>query len=430
MIILKQKRSQILSHREEVITKPYVDIVIPTLDNHGMLLGCLQSLFENSMPVLFRVLIVNNGQPGTLDSLIKEDGSIKVYDMGENKGWEGGINAVLSELDAEFVMLLNDDTHIPPNDPTWLQKMLSCFSDPNVGAVGPSSNFVMQKQNMFMGGLPRQINVPVLIGLCFLMKTKLFRELDGLGKDLPGGDDLDLSMRIEKRGLKLRCIREVFVFHHGGSTGRRVYGSYWDSELHQDRTNIELIRRNGLREFMRCRYGRHETVIPTKFEGLIQDAEGLFVTEHTIGDTVADIGCGDNKTQSNYIGVDVFPKGENIPTLGNRKSEADIVASVDGLPFKDGELDTLIARHILEHVVNTISNIREWGRTIRQGGRLIIATPDESRVKCIPLNPEHVHAFTTKSLTDLVLAALPDFKEIKSEAINNGMSIVGVYERK
>jgi GT2 family glycosyltransferase len=416
-----------------VITAPLVDFIIPTFDNSRMLLDCVQSLIENTQPRPFRILIANNGMAKSLDSLRATSCDIEIFDMGENKGWEGGINTVLPEVTAPFVCLLNDDTHFVPNDPTWLLRMVNEFRDPVIGAVGPSSNYVMQKQNIFAGGLPRRMNVPVLIGLCMMVRTDLLKSLGGLGRDLPGGDDLDLSMRIEKAGFKLRCLRSVFVYHHGAQTGRRVHGAYWDSEEHQDATNIELIRRNGFKNFMRCRYGGFEDVSTEAWNGLAKDAEGILVREYVTGNVILEMGCGGVKTVSESVGVDVFPKGMAIPSLqmsgSPQVSVADIVAAVDAVPVVDNYADCIIARHILEHMINPVKTLKEWDRILKPGGRLIIAVPDQDICSTIPLNTEHLHAYNQESLTDLVLSVLPRFVKVMTSSSNNGMSFTGVYDK-
>lgn len=416
-----------------VITKPMVTIVIPTWENQKLLEGCLQSLFENTILREFQVFVVNNGTAGTLQSIDGQmDGRIKVFDMGSNLGWEGGINAVLDKVDTEYIMLLNDDTHIPPNDPIWINKMLSQFRDENVGAVGPSSNYVMQKQNIFWNGLPRRMNVPVLIGLCLLIKTNVLKSLGGLGKDLPGGDDLDLSIKLTDMGLKLRCMRDVFIYHHGAQTGRRVYGRYWDSEEHQDKTNIELIRRNGFKKFLHCRFGHYENIEGGQYTGTKPDAEGDLIRKYVVGERVLELGCGAQKTVEKSSGLDIFGKGETIPTLaknGNHPtSVADIKAEATQTGIENESFDCIIARHLLEHMIDPVLALNEWDRILKLGGRLIIAVPDHAISNTIPLNPEHVHAYTKESLTNLVYTVL-NYKPISVEYANNGVSFVGVYEK-
>lgn len=428
-IILKKRRNPILLHNG-VLTKTMVDIIIPTYENYQILLGCLQSFLENTHPgYIYRIMVANNGIPKSLNSLNRSDGKIKVYDMGENLGWEGAINKLLPMTTADIVCFMNDDIHILANDPYWIMKCLAPFQDPKVGAVGPSSNYVMQRQNIFMQGLPQRMDVPVLIGFCLFVRGELIKRLDGLGKDLPGGDDLDLSMRIEEAGYKLRCLRTVFVYHHGAQTGRRVFGKYWDSEEHQDKTNIELIKRNGFKKFMRCRYGPYKDVSDERFEGMIRDAEGDRVREYIKGTVVIDIGCGPHKTIEESIGVDMINPGETVKSLDGAISKADVQGNAYQLPFENESVDCIIARHLLEHLIDPIKALKEWNRILKNGGRLILALPDENIGSTIPLNPEHVHAYTPETLNNLVTTIFPSYKNIFLESIKNGISFVAIYDK-
>jgi predicted SAM-dependent methyltransferase len=107
---------------------------------------------------------------------------------------------------------------------------------------------------------------------------------------------------------------------------------------------------------------------------------------------------------------------------------ADVVADVSGeLPFDDFSVDTVIARHILEHIVDGVGTLKRWNRVLRLGGRLVIAVPDENVISGIPLNPEHVHAFTTESLKSLAEAC--GFKQIETRETGNGISLVSVFEK-
>jgi predicted SAM-dependent methyltransferase len=141
-----------------------------------------------------------------------------------------------------------------------------------------------------------------------------------------------------------------------------------------------------------------------------------------------DLGCGHKKTIPEAIGVDLIPKGEEIPNI-YQNSVADVVADVQNkLPFEDNSVDTIIARHILEHCIDSINTLKKWIRILKPGGRLIIAVPDESAEVTINLNPEHVHVFTPKSL-QTILDSL-GLKKIKVLSGYNSSSFLTVYEKR
>ncbi len=77
-----------------------------------------------------------------------------------------------------------------------------------------------------------------------------------------------------------------------------------------------------------------------------------------------DVACGNNllvRTHGNGFGVDLQPYPE-------------IAARCDSsrLPFKDGSFDSVALLACLNHIVRRIETLRECGRVLRPGGRIII----------------------------------------------------------
>jgi SAM-dependent methyltransferase len=52
------------------------------------------------------------------------------------------------------------------------------------------------------------------------------------------------------------------------------------------------------------------------------------------------------------------------------------VGSVYNIPFKDGEFDTVVAVHLLEHLDKPEEALRELKRVLRKGGKLILIVPN------------------------------------------------------
>lgn len=117
----------------------------------------------------------------------------------------------------------------------------------------------------------------------------------------------------------------------------------------------------------------------------------------------ADIGCGSRKISSNCIGVDLFGKGE-VGKYGcekQKKSSAEIKANGDDLPFKDGELDFIVAKHNLEHYKNPEKTLKEWKRVLKKRGKIGVIVPDDKYVDSIRLDPTHYVKFILESLERL-----------------------------
>ena len=146
------------------------------------------------------------------------------------------------------------------------------------------------------------------------------------------------------------------------------------------------------------------------------------------GDRVLDIACGGQKILPTAIGIDIMPKGELVPGSPGNISQADIAHDVTTpLPFEKESFDTIVASHIIEHLIDTVGIIKMWGEYLKPGGRLILAAPDERITRGIVLNIEHCHAFTTESIKNIV--ELCGFKEIEGKPTGNRISFVSCFEK-
>lgn len=400
-----------------------VGIIIPTWNNGEFLIPCVQSIMTNSMTDdLFHIYVVNNGHPSHVESFLKNP-SITVLQQETNLGWEGGLKAGLAASKEKYVVFMNDDTFVVPSNRKWLHNMLEHFAYEDCGAVGPTSNTVMGTQNM-LHNLPQSgYQVKFLIGFCMMVRRDYLEQAGGIDDSLPGGDDLDLSIRLRKIGKYLLCDRETFIYHYGFKSGVKLHGANYNSAEMIERTNNALINKHGLPTFLDLWNPATTPVYPWTKE----DTEGDVVRAYIKGEKVIDLGCGDKKTVPNAIGIDIVPQGSQIPGLTpDRLSVADHVGSVEQkLPVN--EADTIIARHILEHCVNTTDTLNNWKDSLKHGGRLIIAVPNQHIRNSIPLNWQHVHAFTPQSLKDQMESL--GFKTIDLLDPQNNVSFVGVFEK-
>lgn len=411
--------------------KEPVTILIPTYNNPQYLQPCLISLTQNvATKGLYNIIVVNNGHERSCD-WIGENPMVSVVNTGENLGWEGGLKEGLKHTKAPYIIFMNDDTFVPPNQRLWVNRLIQHFKRPEVGAVGTSSNVVMGHQNIFAQSPAHIFHVNYLIGFCLMVSRVALEKAGGIDDTLCGGDDIDLSIRLRKAGYKLLVDKDTFIYHHGFKTGERVHGSHdktrgWNSIEFTEDTNFALINKHGFETWYNTLYGSPDLGITNP---PWEDVEGELIKTYITGDVILDLGCGNNKTVPHAIGVDMIPKDEVIETLStDPKSVADVTADVSApLPFEKGSVDTIIARHILEHLHNPIHIIKQWKSTLKSGGRLIIAVPDDTKNLIIPMNIEHKSAFTPDYMMEILGACGLEVKEIKDT--NNFISFVAVAEK-
>lgn len=407
-----------------------ITIIVPTFNNEDYLNPCVISIMQSGvLDSLADLIIVNNGKQD-IERVFGNNPAIKILNPGKNLGWEGGLELGMKESTSPFVVFQNDDTFLPPSSHLFYQRLLLNFHNDNVAAVGPATTVAAGMQSIFHPGCPRiPLEASYLIFFTVMVRRSHYDAVGGIDINLPGGDDFDLSIRLRKAGYNILIDPGAFIIHHGFKTGTRVKGDHtvkggWNSIEMSDRTNQYLIRKHGFKEWWKAisglRYGPGVE---------LPDLEGDLVKSFINGSkNILEIGCGATKTIEHAIGLDRIPKGEHIPHLRGALSVADIVGDAgEAINLEENSQDAIIARHILEHIPNTLKTIRNWKKVLRVGGKLIVAVPDEKVTRSIPLNPEHCTSFTQESLRDLMEAC--GFKEVKSESANNGVSFVGCYER-
>lgn len=407
-----------------------IDIIVPTYNNEEYLNPCVVSILKTGvLSDLANLIIVNNGKQD-IERAFGGHPSIKILNSDKNLGWEGGLELGLKNSTAPFVVFQNDDTFIPNSSALFYQRLLSSFQDESIAAVGPSTTCAAGLQSIFHPSCPQtKLEVSYLIFFTVMVRRAHLDAVGGVDTQLPGGDDFDLSMRFRKAGHHIVLDPMAFIIHHGFKTGTRVRGTSemkggWNSVEMTDRTNQYLIRKHGFKDFFKTLTGlNYSNQAPA------QDLEGDIVRSFINGqESIVELGCGGKKTVDRAIGVDRVKKGMLIPQLHGVVSVADVVSDVrEDLPFEKSSQDVVVARHILEHCIDSVQVVKKWKDILKVGGRLVVAVPDERVTTGVPLNPEHVHAFTPLSLKSLFESC--GLKEIESKSCNNGTSFVGCYER-
>jgi GT2 family glycosyltransferase len=391
------------------------------------LVPCVNSIvLHHTTPGLYEILIINNGDKGSIPDIHHDN--VRVIESGKNLGWEGGLKLGLEKSKNPFVVFMNDDTFIPASSRFWLLQMLRHFKDAKVAAVGPSSNCVMGLQNAFIHS-QRTTVYPVnfLIGFCMMVRRSALEEVGGIDDAMPyHGDDLDLSTRFRKAGYGMICDKDIFIYHHGFKTGQREFGSAWNSVEMMEKTNTWLIKKHGLKEFWTTINQTSPSISDSLPRGV--DLEGDLIRQYIGEGSILEVGCGGNKTVPHSTGVDIIAEGELIPDLVATKSVADVQADISKtLPFPQESYDVIVARHILEHVVDTVDVVRDWYRVLRHNGKLIVAVPNEDICRSIPMDFQHVRAFNPQSLKNQMESL--GFKTIAIEDPKNQISMVGIFSK-
>lgn len=228
-----------------------VAIIIPTMDNRAYLEPCLRSLVANTTGIDYQIYVVNNGEA---DSCSWVDRRIAVMRAHGNIGWERALVLGLKASAEPRVLFLNDDVLFLRTQRTWLSHLVTDLDDPNIAAAGPSSNLVAGPQSTTQQLPAPRYSARYLIGFCMLVRRSTLTEVGGIDTTLPGGDDIDLSIRLRAHSYTLICDRRSFVYHYGFKTGARVHGGPaipggWNSQEMIAATANALIAKHGQAAF-------------------------------------------------------------------------------------------------------------------------------------------------------------------------------------
>jgi len=143
-----------------------------------------------------------------------------------------------------------------------------------------------------------------------------------------------------------------------------------------------------------------------------------FMRRHVAaGDRVLDLGCGDGWLCAELAAAGAQPLGVEIAEAAvdrARRHHPDLefrLAEIDGaLPLEDNAFDVVWASEVIEHVADTARWLSEIRRVLRPRGRLLLTTPNHSRLRLLaggiarysePLG-DHLHLYVARSLRGLL----------------------------
>ena len=121
--------------------EPRVSIVIPTCNNLVFVTLCLRSLLANTEYPGYEVVVIDNGStdgtPGYLRELMGRHPRVRGIFNEVNRGFAAANNQGLAVATGDVLVLLNDDTMVPPG---LLLQLVKHLDDPDIGLVGPVTN--------------------------------------------------------------------------------------------------------------------------------------------------------------------------------------------------------------------------------------------------------------------------------------------------
>ena len=228
----------------EILNNPLVSIIIPFKDMPDLLKMCIESILNKSTYRNFEIIGISNNsnESSTFDEMkrLEElDDRIKFYEYNVPFNYSDINNyAVNSYAKGEHIILLNNDIEIITS--SWIENMLQHSQKEEVGCVGAKlyyPNDTIQHAGVIIGiggvaghshkhfdksnpgyfsRLELIQNVSAVTAACLMIKTKIFKELEGLNEEnlKIAFNDVDFCLRVQEKGYRNIFTPYTEAYHH------------------------------------------------------------------------------------------------------------------------------------------------------------------------------------------------------------------------
>ena len=258
--------------------QPKVFIIILNWNGWKDTVECLESLKKIDYPN-YQIVLVDNGS--TDESVLQLEKfcleKIKFLFLNSNLGFAGGNNVGIKhalENQADYILLLNNDTTVEPDFLTQLIK--TAESDKKIGMLGPKINFYDHKDRIwFLGGkinrllnkgthlyydqidsvenLPNELfEVDYFTGCALLIKKEVIEKI-GLMWDgyFLYYEDTEWNLKAKKNGWRIIVAPKAKIYHKASRSTKEGSFSYI---YYHARNGLYLAKRNGSFLIRFCAY--------------------------------------------------------------------------------------------------------------------------------------------------------------------------------
>jgi cellulose synthase/poly-beta-1,6-N-acetylglucosamine synthase-like glycosyltransferase len=217
--------------------EPLVSIIIPTFNRSNKISRCFDSLFNQTYPKdRYEVIIINDGSKDNTEEVLKEYQKKApcafIWDTQENQGIAKATNSGISRSKGDFICFTGDDC-IPEND--WIAKLINGFNDDTrIGAVGgkvisyqtntPVQQFIEDAHVLDQEAF---IKKNTLITGSAAYRKQVLMDIKGFDNFLIACVDLDISIKTQILGYKLRYVPEAIVYHDHPATAKGLFSQQY-----------------------------------------------------------------------------------------------------------------------------------------------------------------------------------------------------------
>jgi len=243
------------AHRYETIDEgitaahPLVSVVVVTYGGAELTRDCLESLARETWPRL-EIIVVDNASSDATPELLREaaakDRRIRTIFNAENRGFAAANNQGIAASRGDIVVLLNNDTVVPPGLVGRLVGHLQ--RDPSIGLLCPTTNFCgnearVEPDYRDIADLPayaarrarehrgRVFDIGVAAMYCVAARRAVLDDVGPLDEAYGIGmfEDDDLAVRMRAKGYRVACAEDAYVHHVGQGSFRKLSPEEYDA---------------------------------------------------------------------------------------------------------------------------------------------------------------------------------------------------------
>lgn len=248
----------------EVEAHPLVSVVVVTYGGLKLTKACLDSLLSGETWPRLEVIVVDNaadegegdGTPEYLRALARADPRVRVILNSENRGFAAANNQGLREARGEVLVLLNNDTVVPPG---LLGRLVGHLQrDRAIGLLCPTTNFCgnearVEPEYGDVSGLPayaakrarehrgRIFDIGVAAMYCVAMRRGVAEQVGPLDEAYGVGmfEDDDFAVRMRQAGYRVVCAEDAYVHHVGQGAFRKLSPAEYDALWRRNQAYFE-----------------------------------------------------------------------------------------------------------------------------------------------------------------------------------------------
>lgn len=284
----------------------FVDIIIVTYFSSKDIRACLESLMMQTIFSHCHVWIVDNASQDETLNIIQNvvTANMTLLPLKTNIGFGRAVNEAAAHAKSEFIYLLNPDALLKTSNDL---EQLIAFANmhPHAGVIGsrvlepsgketkPRRHYPKEnKMRTSLGKLPGEI--AWVIGASFLLRAGIFNQVNGFDPDFfLYGEEVDLCLRIRKRGFEIIFDSDVTVEHIGSASANqlpsyqkkilKIKGLYLFLQKHYPLSDVRTLVRNDARRAL-IRYWANYLFSPRKADmyRAERDAAKQFLAQPTV----------------------------------------------------------------------------------------------------------------------------------------------------